>query len=80
MFQIVKYETFNDRQVIFKEGTFGDWMYVIEEGAVEISRVVEGKKIVIAVLKTGKSSGKWPTFPKKGAPRRQRRWAKPESE
>jgi CRP-like cAMP-binding protein len=66
MFQIVKYETFNDRQVIFKEGTFGDWMYVIEEGAVEISRVVEGKKIVIAVLKTGEIIGEVAYISKEG--------------
>ena len=57
MFQIVKYQTFNDQQIIFNEGTFGDWMYVIEEGSVEISRTVEGKKIFIANLKEGELIG-----------------------
>lgn len=57
MFQIVKYQTFNDQQIIFNEGTFGDWMYVIEEGSVEISRTVAGKKIVIAKLKEGEIIG-----------------------
>jgi len=66
MFQIVKYETFNDRQVIFKEGTFGDWMYVIEEGAVEISRTVDGKKIVIATLKAGEIIGEVAYISKEG--------------
>ncbi len=66
MFQIVKYETFNDRQVIFKEGTFGDWMYFIEEGAVEISRTVDGKKLVIATLKAGEIIGEIAYISKEG--------------
>jgi CRP-like cAMP-binding protein len=57
MFQIVKYQTFDDKQVIFKEGTFGDWMYVVEEGSVEISRTSEGNKIVITNLKAGEIIG-----------------------
>lgn len=57
MFQIVKTETFDDQQIIFNEGTFGDWMYVIEEGAVEISRTIEGRKIVIAQLNAGEIIG-----------------------
>ena len=57
MFQIVRTETFEDQQIIFKEGSFGDWMYVIEEGTVEISRMVDGKKIVIANLQTGEIIG-----------------------
>jgi len=57
MFQVVKYETFNDKQIILKEGTFGDWLYVIDEGSVEISRMAEGKKVVIAILKAGEIIG-----------------------
>lgn len=57
MFQIVRTETFDDQQIIFKEGSFGDWIYVIEEGTVEISRMVDGKKIVIATLKEGEIIG-----------------------
>ena len=53
MFQIASYETYQDGQVIFTEGSHGDWIYVVEEGAVEISRTVEGKKVVIEVLKEG---------------------------
>ena len=66
MFQIVKYETYKDQQIIFKEGTFGDWMYVIEEGAVEISRFVDGKKIVIATLKAGEIIGEVAYISKEG--------------
>jgi CRP-like cAMP-binding protein len=57
MFQVVKYETFSDGKIIFKEGTFGDWLYVVDEGAVEISRMVDEKKIVIAILKKGEILG-----------------------
>lgn len=66
MFQIVKYETYKDQQIIFKEGTFGDWMYVIEEGAVEISRIVDGKKIVITILKAGEIIGEVAYISKEG--------------
>jgi CRP-like cAMP-binding protein len=57
MFQVVKYQEFSDREVIFKEGTFGDWMYVVDEGSVEISRTVDDKKFVIANLKAGEIIG-----------------------
>ena len=32
MFKIVSYETFQDGQIIFEEGSNGDWIYVVEEG------------------------------------------------
>lgn len=53
MFQIATYETFQDGQVIFAEGSNGDWIYVVEEGEVEISKEVDGRKIVIEILKSG---------------------------
>ncbi len=53
MFQIAAYEKYSDGQAIFKEGTHGDWMYVVEEGAVEISRVINGKRVLIATFKEG---------------------------
>ena len=53
MFQIASYETFQDGQVIFEEGANGDWIYVVEEGEVEISKKMDGRKIVIELLKTG---------------------------
>jgi CRP-like cAMP-binding protein len=57
MFQIARYDSFTDGQIIFKGGSFGDWMYVVEEGAVEISRIVDDKKIVIAVFHPGEVFG-----------------------
>jgi CRP-like cAMP-binding protein len=53
MFQIASYETFQDGQVIFQEGTHGDWIYVIEEGSVEISKKVKGRRVVIELLSRG---------------------------
>lgn len=57
MFQIASYETFQDGQVIFQEGTHGDWIYVIEEGSVEISKKLKGNRVVIEVLPRGEIFG-----------------------
>ena len=43
MFNIASEETYQDGQVIIKEGTTGDWVYVVLSGSVEISKTVEGK-------------------------------------
>jgi len=54
MFQVASYETFQDGQVIFQEGANGDWIYVVEEGEVEISKKApDGQKVIIEVLKPG---------------------------
>lgn len=53
MFQVATYETFEDGEVIFADGANGDWMYVVESGEVEISKIVDGRKIVIETLKPG---------------------------
>ena len=53
MFQIATYETFQDGQIIFEEGSHGDWIYVVEEGEVEVFKIVEGQKKMIEVLKPG---------------------------
>jgi CRP-like cAMP-binding protein len=57
MLQITTYETYQDGHVIFKEGSSGDWMYVVEDGEVEISKEVEGQRLVIEVLKAGNIFG-----------------------
>ena len=53
MFQIATYETFQDGQVIFKEGDNGDWIYVVDEGEVELSKLTDGQKVLIEILKAG---------------------------
>lgn len=53
MFQIASYETYQDGQIIFKEGDNGDWIYVVDDGEVEISKDVGGQRIVVEILKEG---------------------------
>src|SRR5512140_185184 len=53
MFQIASYETFKDGETIFVEGDNGDWIYVVEEGTVEISKKMDDRKIIIEILKPG---------------------------
>jgi CRP/FNR family cyclic AMP-dependent transcriptional regulator len=51
MLQISTEETYRDGDVIFHEGASGDWIYVVLEGAVELSKQVEDKAVVIDVVK-----------------------------
>jgi CRP/FNR family transcriptional regulator, cyclic AMP receptor protein len=57
MYQTATEETYQDGEIIVEEGSSGDWIYVIEEGAVEISKMVEGQKKIISVLKKGEVFG-----------------------
>jgi len=57
MYNIASEETYNDGQFIFKEGSSGDWVYVILSGSVEISKSVGGKKFVLGVLRQGEVFG-----------------------
>lgn len=50
-------ETYQDDQVIFKEGSSGDWIYIVISGAVEISKEVGGEKKIIEVLSSGEVFG-----------------------
>jgi CRP/FNR family transcriptional regulator, cyclic AMP receptor protein len=74
MFQIASYETFQDGQIIFEDGSNGDWIYVVEEGEVEISKNVGGKKMVVEILKEGDIFGEMAYIDK--APRSARATAK----
>jgi len=53
MRMIVATETYQDGAVIIREGSFGEGTYVLLDGKVEISRKIDGKKVVIAVLEKG---------------------------
>jgi CRP/FNR family cyclic AMP-dependent transcriptional regulator len=57
MFTFASEETYEDGYVVIKEETSGDWLYVVLSGAVEISKVIGGKKYVIDVLKPGEIFG-----------------------
>ncbi|MDF1593005.1 MAG: cyclic nucleotide-binding domain-containing protein [Desulfobacterales bacterium] len=51
MFQIADEHTFEDGQTIWEEGSFGDWIYLIQTGKVELSKKVRGEKVVIDTLR-----------------------------
>lgn len=57
VYNIAGEENYHDGQVIFKEGSSGDWIYVILSGSVEISKNVQDQKFVIAILKSGEVFG-----------------------
>jgi len=53
MYHIASEETYHHGEIIFKEGSSGDWIYVVQSGSVEISKTIQGHKFVIEVLETG---------------------------
>ena len=46
-------ETYHYGQIIYEEGSSGDWIYVILSGLVEISKDVQGRKSIIEILQSG---------------------------
>ncbi|MBN2061590.1 MAG: TIGR02266 family protein [Deltaproteobacteria bacterium] len=57
MFTLVSEETYEDGRIIIREGSSGDWVYVVLSGSVEISRMIGGKKFIIEVLNEGEVFG-----------------------
>jgi uncharacterized protein (TIGR02266 family) len=57
MLNIVSEETYEDGQIIFKEGSSGDWIYVVLSGSVEVTKIVAGKKYVMGLLQPGEVFG-----------------------
>lgn len=53
MFVVASFETYRDGQIIFEENSFGDWLYVIESGAVELYKTVDGRSVPIEILREG---------------------------
>lgn len=52
-YNIANEETYQDGQIVFNEGSPGDWVYVILSGSVEISKDVRGQKDIIEKLQPG---------------------------
>jgi CRP-like cAMP-binding protein len=50
VFNIASKEIFEDGEIIFEEGNSGNWMYVLLSGNVEISKTIEGKRVIIQTL------------------------------
>lgn len=46
-------ETYHYGQVIYEEGSSGDWVYVILSGLVEVSKEIQGRKYIIEILQAG---------------------------
>lgn len=44
MFKITERKIFEDGQVIWRDGSLGDGVYLIESGTVELSKRLRGKK------------------------------------
>ena len=57
MFQTAIEEKYKDGDIIFEEGSSGDWIYVVESGAVEISKIIHGEKEVLLELGPGEIIG-----------------------
>ncbi|RLB79965.1 MAG: hypothetical protein DRH24_11570 [Deltaproteobacteria bacterium] len=50
---IVSEESFSDKAVIIKEGSIGDWVYVILEGRVKIKKQTSGGLLTVDTLSEG---------------------------
>ena len=57
MLDVVAEETYQDGEIIIEEGTSGDWVYIVQEGRVEISKTIGGKKFVMTTLGPGEVFG-----------------------
>ena len=53
IYSITHEETYANGQVVFKEDSAGDWIYIVLSGSVETSRNVEGRKFIIERLQPG---------------------------
>ncbi|MFP4474200.1 MAG: TIGR02266 family protein [Desulfatibacillaceae bacterium] len=64
VFETSAEENYSAGQIIFEEGSSGDWIYVVESGAVELSKMVNGEKVVVEVLREGEIFGDMAFFTK----------------
>jgi uncharacterized protein (TIGR02266 family) len=64
MFDIAAEEIYEDGQIICKEGSEGDWIYIVESGTVELYKELGEKKITIEFLQPGVIFGQIAFFAK----------------
>jgi type IV pilus assembly protein PilZ len=56
-FTIASEETYEDGQVIFKEGSPGDWIFLILSGSVAVSKRLQGQRFILGKLQPGEVVG-----------------------
>jgi hypothetical protein len=62
MYPVASEEQYADGQIIFREGSWGDWVYVIKHGSVEISKTIGEKPMSyrsLSRVRFSVSSGIW---------------------
>lgn len=50
---VAKEENYKDTDIIFKEGTSGNWIYIVLEGRVKVKKTTPKGLLVIDILKEG---------------------------
>jgi CRP-like cAMP-binding protein len=56
-YNIASEEKFEDGEIILEEGKSGDWVCIILEGSVEVSKTVRGGKFILGKLGRGEIFG-----------------------
>lgn len=56
-YNIASEQKYEDGEIIFEEGKSGDWVCVILEGSVEVSKTVTGGKFILGKLGRGEIFG-----------------------
>jgi CRP-like cAMP-binding protein len=59
---IITEQKFDEGEEIFKEGSLGDTLFIIEDGEVEIRKLInveEGRYKALAIMFSGDFFGKW---------------------
>jgi CRP-like cAMP-binding protein len=54
---VVEVKTYKDGDVIIEEGSFGSWIYVLQEGSVKVKKATANRMVTIDTLKEGEVFG-----------------------
>jgi CRP-like cAMP-binding protein len=56
-YNVASEQKYDDGEIIFEEGKAGDWVCIVLEGSVEVSKTVSGGKFVLGKLGRGEIFG-----------------------
>jgi CRP-like cAMP-binding protein len=56
-YNIASEQKYDDGEIIFEEGKSGDWVCIVLEGSVEVSKTVSGGKFILGKLGRGEIFG-----------------------